>query len=234
MVKIIDKQLYERMLNISNQDPIQDTTQYEANCKKYFLLYWLLNVPSVIRPLMHVIRAFKINHMEHVIRRLRAFDKSPDKDELFAYLRRQPCRPLLMFLNYRFKNYTSQHLLVQRHKAMYVMERLQKTIGIRSVGTSCLLKNFWLFPIIVDAPDLFVQHLAKSHVDAYRGTTQLNVITKLIDNDKYRCPMGEYLIENVIYLPVHCYVPQTVLDQLIQTVINVAEQISQYALRSKL
>jgi len=108
---------------------------------------------------------------------------------------------------------------------------------------NCKLKNFWLFPIIVSKPDLFVKILSEYHIDAYRGTTQLNVITKQLtdtDNlpisidDYHKCPNAEYLIEHVIYLPVHCYVPKQILDKLIDIVNRTAKQIEQYHLKSKL
>ena len=131
----------------------------------------------------------------------------------------------------------------QKSKCLYVLNRLEKNPNIKFIGMNCKLINFWLFPIIVSKPDLFVKLLSKYHIDAYRGTTQLNVITKLITDTDYlpisidnyhKCPNAEYLIENVIYLPVHCYVPKQVLDQLIEIVNKIAKQIEQYHLKAKL
>ncbi|CAF4416299.1 unnamed protein product, partial [Rotaria magnacalcarata] len=39
------------MSEIYRSDPIQNTEQYLSNVKKYFYLYWILNVPYVIKPL---------------------------------------------------------------------------------------------------------------------------------------------------------------------------------------
>lgn len=243
IAKISDHNLYRKMSEIYCQDPIQNTQQYLANVKKYFYLYWLLNVPYVIKPLMYIIRSFNLNHMGFVVNRLRAFSKTPSKEELFLTLRRQPCQPLLAFLYHRFQTYDYKNLEIQREKALYVLNNLQKVSTMQSIGMNCKLKNFWLFPLIVAKPDLFVQSLSRNHIDAYRGTTQLNVITKLLtdtDNvpctiDRYhKCPNAEYLIENVIYLPVHCYVPEKVLKQMINIVNKTAKQIEQYHLRSKL
>jgi len=243
LAKISDPNLYLKMSKIYHQDPIQDTQQYLSNVKKYFYLYWLLNVPYVIKPLMYIVRLFNLNHMEFVVNRLRAFSKRPNPEELFLSLRRQPCRPLLAFLYHRFQTYNYNNLQMQKDKAIYVLNRLQTISSIQLIGMKCKLKNFWLFPIIVSKPDLFVKILSKYHIDAYRGTTQLNVITKLItetDNlpisidDNHKCPNAEYLIEYVIYLPVHAYVPKQVLNQLIDIVARTAKQIEQYHLRSKL
>ena len=234
MAKISDRNLYERMSKIYFQDPIQETEQYRMNGKKYFYLYWLLNVPHVIKPLMYIIRLFNLKHMEFVVNRLRAFNSNPNPDDLFKSLRRQPCRALLAFLLHRFRNYRVEHLVMQREKAMYVLDRLNRNLSIQTIGMDCPLKNFWLFPIIVPVPDLFVKHLSKNHIDAYRGSTQLNVISKLIDDQRSFCPNAESLIENVIYLPVHCHVPRIVLDQLIDKVNRVGEQLEKYVLRSKL
>ncbi|CAF2401663.1 unnamed protein product [Rotaria sp. Silwood2] len=241
--KISDHNLYTKMLDIYRKDPIQEIQQYSLNVKKYFYLYWLLNIPYVIKPLMYIVRLLNLDHMGFVVNRLRAFSKTPNREELFLSLRRQPCRPLLAFLYHRFQTYDYKHLEMQKEKANYVLNNLEKISTIQLIGMNCKLKNFWLFPIIVSKPDLFVQLLSKHHIDAYRGTTQLNVITKQLsdtDNipisidDHHKCPNAEYLIEHVIYLPVHCYVPKQVLNQLISIVNKTAKQIEQYHLRSKL
>jgi len=241
--KISDKTLYNQMSTIYNRDPIQDTQQYYSNVKKYFYLYWLLNVPLVIKPLMFIIRLLKLNDMEFVVNHLRAFSKTPSTDELFLSLRRQPCRPLLAFLYHRFRTYDYEIVNKQKQNAIYVLERLQTNSTIQFIGFNCPLKNYWLFPILVAKPELFVQILSKNHVDAYRGTTQLNVITKQLTNtdnlpisidDRHKCPNAEHLIEHVIYLPVHCHVPKSVLDQLISVVNRTSKQIEQYYLKSKI
>ncbi|UJR15918.1 hypothetical protein I4U23_002839 [Adineta vaga] len=243
VAKISDFNLYTKMLNLSHQDPIQSTEQYSINVKKYFYLFWLLNIPYVIKPLMYLVRLFKLNHMEFVVNRLRAFTKAPQSNELFLSLRRQPCRPLLAFLLHRFQTYNYQHLQIQKRNALYVIQHLTKTSNLQFIGMKCPIQNFWLFPILVAKPDLFVKILSKHHIDAYRGTTQLNVITKQLtdtDNipisidDYHKCPNAEYLIEHVIYLPVHCYVPKQVLNQLIEIVNRTAKEIDQYHLKSKL
>ena len=182
--------------------------------------------------------------MEYVVHRLRAFSKNPSSEELFLSLRRQPCRPLLAFLAHRFEHYDASHLQEQREKASYVLDHLVRRSSIELVGMQCLIRNFWLFPIVVAQPDLFVRLLSQQHIDAYRGTTQLNVITKLltdtdaipetIDDQRHRCPNAEYLIEHVIYLPVHCYVPMPVLKQLVDVVNRISQQLDEYPLRSKL
>lgn len=241
--KISDKNLYRKMSTIYQQDPIQETQQYYSNVKKYFYLYWLLNVPYVIKPLMFIVRLFKLNHMEFVVKRLRAFSKPPNTNELFLSLRRQPCRPLLAFLYHRLRTYDYELVEKQKQNAIYVLERLQTNSGIKFIGYNCDLKNFWLFPILVPKPDLFVKILSKNHIDAYRGTTQLNVITKQLTDtdslptsidDRHKCPNAEYLIEHVIYLPVHCYVPKHVLDQMISIVNRTSKEIEQYYLKAKL
>lgn len=243
MAKIADRTLYAKMRQLSQADPVQDTQQYARNVKKYFYLYWLLNVPYVIKPLMYLVRLFRLNHMEFVVNRLRAFTTVPKPEELFLSLRRQPCRPLLAFLLHRFRTYDYEHLRTQKQAGLYVIERLSQTPGLRFVGTRCPMQNFWLFPMLVAKPDLFVRLLSQQHVDAYRDSTQLNVITKqLTDTDNlpvsidenHKCPNAEHLIEHVIYLPVHCYVPRNVLDQLVTVVQRTAKQVDQYHLRSKL
>jgi dTDP-4-amino-4,6-dideoxygalactose transaminase len=241
--KISDRNLYNKMSDIYHKDPIQEVEQYLLNVKKYFYLYWLLNIPYVIKPVMFIVRLLNLNHMEFVISRLRAFSKSPNTNELFVSLRRQPCRPLLAFLYHRFQTYDYKNLINQKEKALYVLNNLEKISTIQLIGMNCKLKNFWLFPILVSKPDLFVKILSKYHIDAYRGTTQLNVITKQLTDtdylpisidDYHKCPNAEYLIEHVIYLPVHCYVPKQILDKLINIVNRTAKQIEQYHLKSKL
>ena len=233
-IKTPDRNLYEQMSKIYQSDPIQSTEQYSSNVWKYFYLYWLLNVPYVIKPVMFIIRLFRLNHMEFAINHLRAFSTTPNAEQLFILLRRQPCRALLAFMFYRFQTYDYRILEEQREKCMYVINQFRKNVHLQLIGMNCQVKNFWLFPIIVSKPDLFVRILSRHYIDAYRGTTQLNVITKLLPQTNHSCPNGEYLIENVIYLPVHSHVPKQVLDRLIAIVNQTAQQIEQYSLKSKL
>ena len=79
IAKISDQILYNNMLKIYHNDPIQNLKQYTINVKKYFYLYWVLNIPYVIKPLMYIIRFIKFNHMEYVINRLRAFSQIETK-----------------------------------------------------------------------------------------------------------------------------------------------------------
>jgi perosamine synthetase len=244
LAKISDKNLYLKMSEIYHKDPVQQIEQYYSNVKKYFYFYWILNVPYVIKPLMSIVRLLNLNHMEFVVKRLRAFTKTPNTEELFLSLRRQPCQPLLAFLYHRLQTYDYNHLRIQKENALYVLNNLQTNSIIKFIGMNVKIKNFWLFPIVVCQPDLFVKILSKYHIDAYRGTTQLNVITKQLTDteenlpisidDHHKCPNAEYLIEHVIYLPVHCYVPKHVLNQLIAIVNRTAKEIEKYQLRSKL
>ncbi|CAF1240221.1 unnamed protein product [Didymodactylos carnosus] len=253
LVKISNYDLYMRMKTLYENDPVQITEQYYLNVKKYFYLYWLLNIPHIIKPLMYIVRYFQINHMEYAIERLRAFSKTQSTEQVFSYIRRQPCKALLVFLLKRFQSYDYELIDIQREKALYVLRHLNESNSLKFVGMNASVRNFWLFPIIVQKPDLFVRLLSKSHIDAYRGTTQLNVATKQLtgtsivlpsSNDSvptniseqqiYSCPKAENLIDHVIYLPVNRLVPYNVLDQLINVVNNIAKQIDQYAIKSKL
>ncbi|CAF1122672.1 unnamed protein product [Didymodactylos carnosus] len=251
--KISNYDLYMRMKTLYEKDPVQVTQQYYLNVEKYLYLYWILNAPYVTQLVMFIVRLFQLNHMEIVVERLRAFSKAQSVEQFFSSIRRQPCKSLLIFLLKRFQSYDYELINIQRQKALYVVKQLTQSNSLKFIGINSSVQNFWLFPIIVEKPDLFVKLLSKSHIDAYRGTTQLNVITKQLtdtsivlknsnetiptnigEQQMYACPTAEYLIDHVIYLPVHRLVPYNVLDQLIAVVNDTAKKIDQYAIKSKL
>lgn len=83
-------------------------------------------------------------------------------------------------------------------------------------------------------------------MDAYRGATQLNIIepekdptaaTKLLESDPGYPSEARYLIDHVVYLPVHKNVPFHVLDRIcwcLQKAMKMSKDSPKITLRSKL
>jgi perosamine synthetase len=142
IAKVRDSEIYAKMLNVQQGDPVQPQLEYLKKVLKYAFVYLFLNSPSVIRPTLYWARRLNIDHKKHAIGMLRGFP-----DRLMERLRHQPCNALLAMMHLRFMEYDlAQHQLTNvKHE--YVGERLPaKAVP---VGNKAYVRNHWLCPIIV-------------------------------------------------------------------------------------
>ena len=75
-------------------------------------------------------------------------------------------------------------------------------------------RNYWLFPMVVENKDLFIQYMIQKGVVTVKSSTQLKEV-KPHDEAHKHAPMTRWLMDNVIYLPVHKGVPEKELKEQI-------------------
>lgn len=216
ILKIKDENTYNKMEELYNRYATQNRREYLKKILKYFFVYIFLDVPSIIKPAMVLTRTFGIDHKKIVVNLLRGFP-----DQMMQRIQKKPSSALLHMLRERFRSFSQSDFENGQVKGEYVRERLPWDTTL--VGTQATVNNYWLFPILVENPDNVQKLLNAYGVDAYRGATQLNIIepeidptsaTKLSQSDPGYPSEARYLIDHVVYLPVHKNVPFHVLDRI--------------------
>lgn len=239
IAKVKDEGVYEKMVQIYNQCTTQRRREYLKKILKYFFVYIFLNVPSIIKPAMYLTRTFNIDHKKIVVTLLRGFP-----DQMMQRIKQQPSTALLYMLRERFRTFSHSDFNNGQVKGEYVRERLPWDTTL--VGTQAIVNNYWLFPILVENPDNVQKILNALGVDAYRGATQLNIIepekdptsaSKMLESDPGYPSEARYLIDHVVYLPVHKNVPFHVLDRIcncLQEAMKLSKDSPKVTLHAKL
>ncbi|XP_074662625.1 uncharacterized protein LOC141915120 isoform X2 [Tubulanus polymorphus] len=219
VLNIRDIDLYRKMNKLHETYPCQKQTDYFTKILKMMMVLLLLNSPKIVKPAMFFTRTFNIDHKKRVIELIRGFP-----DNLIHRLRQKPSTALLAVMWNHLRKFNAVEFGLMKSKCDYVAARLPDTITL--VGSEAVLKNYWLFPILVESPNEFLENLFAMGIDAYRGATQLNVVEPNIEKSgaevnylKLHYPYeAKYLIDHVIYLPVNKFVPFYYLDQICKCV----------------
>ncbi|XP_041375003.1 uncharacterized protein LOC121387841 [Gigantopelta aegis] len=223
IAKIREPDIFEMMSTDYQKCPVQSHTTYFTKLLKYSIVYLCLNCPSFIGPGYLVMKGVGINHnaIKHLVVNLsRGFP-----GQLLVNIRKQPSTALLSLMVERQSGFSQKEIDLCRVKGEYIHARLPDSLEV--VGSKCDVNNYWLFPILVEDPDDFMETLNSLGVDAYRGATQLNLIEpsngaamlhpSASMNQLYPHE-AKYMIDHVVYLPVNKSVPFHILDRQLHLV----------------
>ena len=149
IAKVKDQSIYEKMEDIYNQYGTQKRREYLKKVMKYFILYLLLDVPSLVKSTIVLSRTFNIDHKQVAVSFLRGFP-----DQMVQRIKQQPCTALLHMLRERFRSFSQSDYNNCQVKGEYVRERLPRDATL--VGTQASVNNYWLFPILVVREPFYV------------------------------------------------------------------------------
>uniref|UniRef100_T1IP93 DegT/DnrJ/EryC1/StrS aminotransferase family protein n=1 Tax=Strigamia maritima TaxID=126957 RepID=T1IP93_STRMM len=259
IVKIKDDFLYEQMEKVYATYPMYGTREYLAKLQKCLFIHNMLNVPCIMKCSIELARLFNVDHQKMAVNMMRGFTSG----DLTTSLRKQANTSLLATMLARLKQFDQQKHEKSQEKANYVVMRLPPEMKV--VGAAARNKDFWLFPVLTESPKFAITMLKKLGVDAYIGSTQLDVIypddcqipevaideiegesshssSSVVSDDSdsstsSHFPLqGKYLMDHVIYLPVHKNVPYKLLDKICLALYMVVtkQKIKASASRAKL
>lgn len=224
VAKVRDHKVFDRMLSRHKQYPVQTCSMYLKKILKYIPLYSILHVwPFPV--MVQKSREMGVDWKDTFVSFLRGFPNN-----MLQNIRYQPSSPLLAVMARVQSEFDPADIAIQRIKCEYFLSNLPPSLKV--VGAKSKVNHFWLFPVVVDKPDLFIACLAAMGVDAYRGATQLNYIEpdgpnvplgpplpeqqalpQLTPEERYPWRCRE-LINHVVYMPVNKYVPFYMLEQM--------------------
>ncbi|KAL4217219.1 hypothetical protein ACF0H5_023671 [Mactra antiquata] len=235
IVKIRDQLLYDKMMQTYNQYPTQKSSEYLTKICKYMFFFGSLEMSTGI---MYICRSLNIDYKSFFLKLLRGFPK-----DMLRRIKHKPSTPLLSTMKRRFENFKQSEFENAQVKGEYARQRLPENAQL--IGMKAKINNYWLFPILVDTPDEILHWLNAVGVEAYRGATQLNIIEPENDvntddiSQLHPCYPAEarYLIDHVIYLPIHKNVPFHELNKICKAVhyaLKMSKDSPRVRLQSKL
>ena len=238
-----DAKLFKEMDAFHNQYNIRSKYEMLSKLVKYMIPLLLLNVPMLSGFLMRVCTTLGIDHKAYVVAMLRGFP-----DHFFEKLRHRPDAALLTILENRIATYDKAdaaksaetgELLTKvlrdaeaqliKDEAKFVAAGTEQSGPVLIVpGQACTLKNYWLYPLLVDDPVKTMAELNRAGIDSYRGATQLNLVDRPVEyKDKLQSPpIAKRIMDHTIYIPVHKGVSANLVTKMGKNIAAIARKVN--------
>ncbi|XP_022098146.1 uncharacterized protein LOC110983304 [Acanthaster planci] len=219
VARVKDPALFNQMEGLYHRYPVQSRATYIKKILQVVVGMVALNTPTLMRLLLPILRAAGVDHKEAVVSILRGFPT-----DFVNGIRQQPSTALLKMMLKRFQGFNEADCQEGTEKCDFVSVRLPQSA--QHVGMDVETRSYWLFPILVHEPDKVLKELNRRGVDAYRGATQLICFDSQLAGPAATDPLqpgqaisippdeARYLMDHVIYLPVHKRVPYHYLEKI--------------------
>ena len=136
---IRDKELLERMVEVNESYPIQDSSQYMKRAIKFLIPYVVANNYFVNYTLLSVTRALRMDINELIISKLRGF--KPNENYLLKFQYR-PCAANIAFLYYRLNRFNKMEYRSKIQLLQKAVDTLLEN-GIMCPGYQVKQRGFW-------------------------------------------------------------------------------------------
>eukprot|EP00057_Strongylocentrotus_purpuratus_P025526 XP_011680000.1 PREDICTED: uncharacterized protein LOC100888326 [Strongylocentrotus purpuratus] len=238
ITRIKDKYLREKMEELQKTYPQGSEVEYIRKAFKCTLTAKALQCPFLLKLSSGLAKLVRINLKEVI----NAYLTAPPAAGLVRQLRERPSTTMTFMLHRRLKHVDPKDLERSRDVGDYVSDRLPQVAG--QIGTYALIRGYWLFPILVDNPEEVYQRLNGLGIGAARSLAQIELVTStrptdthattaLVGIDETRCrpTTASFIMDHIIYLPVHRGVPRHHLDQIclaVEIVLNKLAILARY------
>lgn len=214
LVRLKDPQLQRKMRLLQQSYPVQSRREF------FHLVFTHVLVKLFTIPLLYGLfyRACALleRDFDQVINAVRNLPPEDEEEDL-ALIRVQPSAPLLALLRRRLRTFRTQRLWERREVGRQFARGLPP--GMTCLGSAAPLHTYWVFPVLVEAPERFAAALRTYGFDATTAGSALSVIAPP--------PGGQFRVaENLraahrqlLYLPVYPEVPSRARARL-QTALH--------------
>ncbi len=202
LIRLKNPQLLEKMRTLQQDYPMQ-------SCAEYFhLVFTHVLVKLFTIPLLYGLFYRACVSLEkdfdQVINAVRNLPPEDEEEDL-ALIRKQPSAPLLALLLRRLRTFSTQRLRERREVGRQFARGLPA--GITCLGAAAPFHSYWVFPVLVEAPERFAAALRSYGFDATTAGSALSVVAPP-PGEKF--PAADNLrtaYRNLLYLPVYPEVP---------------------------
>ena len=206
-------------LELSKMNTIMMKYKYMSNikyiirCIKYIYIYLIFNNRYINIFSRYLIKILNINE-NTILNSLRSFQSN----NLISSIRRNPNKLLRNIILYRTNNYIDNAKTNQLYFINKINTHCHKNIityyyKIPSINT--YIRTWWLFPIILyklNRKDILNQ-LHINNISAHSITSNLIVIDD-------SCKVSKYIMNNIIYLPIHHLTNKRNIDIIFNVLYN--------------
>nr|XP_054773999.1 uncharacterized protein LOC129282089 [Lytechinus pictus] len=238
ITRIKDKYLLEKMDKLQETYSQGSEVEYIRKAFKCTLTAKALQYPRLLSMFSSLARLALVDLKKIVNDSL----TPPPTAGLVRNMRQSPPTSMTFMLFQRLKHFDSNGVERSQDVGDYVSDRLPQVAG--QIGNDALIRGYWLFPILVDNPNEVCQRLNRLGIAAARGLAQIELIvspsttpdappTNLVGIDETRCQptTASFIMDHIIYLPVHRGVPRHHLDQVclaVEIVLNKLAILARY------
>jgi dTDP-4-amino-4,6-dideoxygalactose transaminase len=161
VIRLKDPQLLEKMRAFQQGYPVESRAEYLHLIFTHGLVK-LFTLPLVYG-LFHRACVWLKKDFDQVINAVRNLPPEDEEEDL-ALIRKQPSAPLLAFLLRRLQTFSTQRLRERRELGKQFVNGLPA--GMTCLGTAAPFHSFWVFPVLVEAPERFAAALRRYGFDA--------------------------------------------------------------------
>lgn len=215
MVRVHDDTLRAKMRAILSGYPMQDPTTYFKKLLKHVPLRYVGGSPRRYGVLTRL-AALGPGHDHLVMSMTRGFPGN----ELIARIREKPCFALLAVLRRRLLAATHTHLDARRQLGEDLSRRLSPHLEVP--GAKAHHRTWWLFPVVVHAPDALRIILQKAGFDAALGSTSLAWVEPphRLDTTVPIPAHARRVMSSILYLPIDPAMDQAALDTMTRIILE--------------
>ncbi len=127
----------------------------------------------------------------------------------FTKIRKQPSTPLLGLLRYKLEKYSPVQTEFRREHGQFLLNSLGKEF--RVLGADMNRQTWWVFPLLVDHPEVLVQKLWDAGFDATNHCS-LHAIFECDDS------IAQTVLKHIVFLPLHSDMPKRELTRMARIV----------------
>ena len=202
VIRLKDAHILEKMRALQQEYAVQSRAEY------FHLIFTHVLVKLFTIPLLYGLfyRAcvWFEKDFDEVINAVRNLPPEDEEEDL-ALIRKQPAAPLLAFLLRRLQTFNTQRLRERRELGKQFAQALPA--GMTCLGTAAPFHSFWVFPVLVEAPERFAAELRAYGFDATTAGSALSVIAPP-PGGKFPAPENlRAAHRKLLYLPVYPEVP---------------------------
>jgi len=202
VIVLKDRQLLEKMRSLQSGYPLQSRAEYFHLAFTHVLVK-LFTIP-LLYGLFYRACVWLEKDFDQVINAVRNLPPEDEEEDL-ALIRKQPSAPLLALLLRRLRTFSTQRLLERRELGRQFARGLPA--GMTCLGSEAPFHSYWVFPVLVEAPERFAAALRTYGFDATTAGSALSVIAP---PPEWKFPAPENLRaahRKLLYLPVYPAVP---------------------------
>ena len=202
LIRLRDPQLLQKMRSLQKRYALQTRVEY------FHLLFTHVLVKLFTIPLFYGL-FYRIcmslqKDFDQVINAVRNLPPEGEEEDL-ALIRKRPSAPLLALLLRRLRTFSTARL----HRRTQIGAEFARALppGLICLGSAAPFHSFWVFPVLVDAPERFAAALRTYGFDATTAGSALSVIDP---PPGAGFPAPENLraaYRKLLYLPVYPEVP---------------------------
>ncbi len=146
----------------------------------------------------------------------------PEGEEDLNEVRKQPSAPLVAMLARRLRTFDVERL----RQRIQVGQEFTKSLppGLVCPGSEAAFHSFWVFPVLVDAPEQFAAVLRKHGFDATTAGSALSVIEPPAERKFPPAAKLRAAYRKLLYLPVYPAVPGSARARLQKTLCEIEQE----------